>query len=79
MQSSFGQTIKKWRRLNHLNQHKLAAKLGVTQQAVSAWERGIDEPSQKIKKKFQDLMNKNSALFTEKLFYKGSVHHPRIG
>ena len=39
-----GKFIKKLRKDNHLTQKKLADKYGVTYQAVSKWENGINLP-----------------------------------
>ena len=43
-QENIGKYIKKLRKENNLSQEKLADKLGVTYQAVSKWERGLNLP-----------------------------------
>lgn len=41
----FGRTLTAWRKAERLTQGQLAILLGVSQQAVSNWERGLDIPN----------------------------------
>ena len=41
---TIGERIKRFRQLNDLTQKELGAKLGISSQAVSKWERGISTP-----------------------------------
>lgn len=56
MTDSFGATLRAWRRANLLKQEVLAARLGVSQSAISNWERGHDTPSLAAMKRLRDLM-----------------------
>jgi transcriptional regulator with XRE-family HTH domain len=53
---SFASDLRVWRRLNCIKQEALGAALGVTQPAVSRWERGLDEPSPEVLRRLRDLM-----------------------
>lgn len=44
MKESVGRKIKKLRESKGLTQRELADAIGVTDQAVSNWERGLNEP-----------------------------------
>jgi len=54
--NTFAATVRTWRRLNCMKQEALGAALGVTQSAVSRWERGLDEPSPDIARRLRDLV-----------------------
>ena len=54
--NTFAADVRAWRRLNCMKQEALGAALGVTQSAVSRWERGLDEPSPDIARRLRDLM-----------------------
>jgi DNA-binding XRE family transcriptional regulator len=64
------QRIRLWRRVNAVGQKDLAARLGVTQQAVSNWETGRDTPSQLIISKLMDLFSNSDELSIEKAFIR---------
>ncbi len=44
MKQTIHQTIRTLRKEKHLSQKELAARLGVSYQAVSKWERGVNLP-----------------------------------
>ena len=44
MKQTIHETIRTLRKANHLSQKELAARLGVSYQAVSKWERGLNLP-----------------------------------
>lgn len=44
MRQSIHETIRKHRRERHMSQRELADRLGVSYQAVSKWERGVNLP-----------------------------------
>ena len=56
-QEKIGKYIRKIRKDNNLSQEKFAEKLGVTFQAVSKWERGINLPDMAILKAISDEFN----------------------
>lgn len=58
-QENIGKYIKKLRKENNLSQEKLADKLGVTYQAVSKWERGLNLPDMTTLKEMSNLFNVN--------------------
>ena len=58
-QENIGKYIKKLRKENNLSQEKLADKLGVTYQAVSKWERGLNLPDMTTLKEISNLFNVN--------------------
>jgi len=70
MKPTFAQELKNWRRLNYLTQHMLAAKLKVTQQSISAWERGLDEPSARVRSQLRGLMSAASEVNKERAFIR---------
>ena len=47
-QTTFGAIIRSLRKQNHMTQAALADKVGVTDKAVSKWERGISYPDVSI-------------------------------
>lgn len=53
---AFSTALRVWRKTNLIGQKNLAARLGVTQSAISRWETGAEQPSQKILGKLKDLM-----------------------
>ncbi len=54
--NTFAADLRLWRRLNCMKQEALGAAIGVTQSAVSRWERGLDEPSPEMSRRLRDLM-----------------------
>ena len=56
-QEKIGKYIRKIRKDNNLSQEKFAERLGVTFQAVSKWERGINLPDMAILKAISDEFN----------------------
>jgi transcriptional regulator with XRE-family HTH domain len=55
------------RRTHGLKQIALAEKLGVTQQLVSAWERGVLEPPPRMRRRLLELMRQERSLEDELL------------
>ena len=53
-QEKFGKLIKDLRKKHNLTQKDLADKLGVTYQAVSKWENGLNMPDTALIKKISD-------------------------
>jgi transcriptional regulator with XRE-family HTH domain len=43
---SFGENLARIRRAKRITQKALAKTIGVTEQAVSGWERGVDSPEE---------------------------------
>ena len=66
--NKISQQIKIWRHVNGLGQKDLALRLGVTQQAVSNWERNKDLPSQQIISKLKDLIATSNELLIDRAF-----------
>ena len=62
------QQIKRWRTSSGMSQKVLAAKLGVSQQAISFWERGEDIPSPRTMGLLKELMYKDTSLLADKFF-----------
>ena len=52
-----GKAIRTLRRIEGYTQHQLALAMGVTDQAVSKWERGLSIPDVSIVTKLSDLLN----------------------
>ena len=59
-QAALGLLIRSFRERNHLTQAALAKKLGVTDKAVSKWERGISFPDVSLFPKLADLLGVTS-------------------
>lgn len=57
--------LKLWRKAEGISQQVLAFRLGISQQAVSHWERGLDVPNQKVFQKLQTIMAVSSELNSE--------------
>ena len=55
-QSALGSVIRSLREQNHLTQAALAEKVGVTDKAVSKWERGISFPDISLFPKLADVL-----------------------
>lgn len=53
---SFGWSLRLWRRASLLTQRTIAEGVGVTQSAVSRWERGHDMPSPEVRRRLRDIM-----------------------
>jgi len=64
---SIGINIRKLREKNFLSQEELANKLGMTQQAIDAWERSISNPRKSTIDKLSAIFSvPSSTLFGEK-------------
>jgi transcriptional regulator with XRE-family HTH domain len=50
-------TLKAWRRANGLSQERLAARLNVSQAAISRWEAGLDTPSLEVVGRIRSLLD----------------------
>lgn len=68
--NSFANNLKTWRKSNLLSQKELAAKLGVSQQAVSIWETGDDFPSKEVFSRIVDMMSYSEELNIDRVFIK---------
>ncbi len=72
-----GKFIKKLRKDNHLTQKKLADKYGVTYQAVSKWENGINLPEvtliRQMSKDFniniEDILDIDCVYYINRCYY----------
>lgn len=65
-----GQTVKKIRKDNNLNQSELAAKAGITRQTLSKLEKGeIDKVSIQVFVKLLDVLNYKLNIEEKKPFY----------
>jgi phage repressor protein C with HTH and peptisase S24 domain len=64
---SVGEKIKKARLQGGLKQKDFAAKLGLTPQAISGWERGVTYPQVELYKQISSILN----VSTEWLFFDG--------
>lgn len=62
---SIGKKIKELRENKGLSQKELADSLGVTQQAIDAWERSITNPRKKSIDKLSSFFNVNGGFFFE--------------
>ena len=62
---SIGKKIKQLRENKGLSQKELADSLGVTQQAIDAWERSITNPRKKSIAKLSSFFNVNGGFFFE--------------
>ena len=62
---SIGKKIKQLRENKGLSQKELADSLGVTQQAIDAWERSITNPRKKSIDKLSSFFNVNGGFFFE--------------
>jgi len=54
---TFSETLKECRKKRHISQAELAAKLGVTQQAVGKWESGKSSPDPTTVARLSELLN----------------------
>lgn len=59
---SIGITIRKLREKNNLSQEDLAKKLGMTQQAIDAWERSVSNPRKTTIDKLSTIFNVSSSI-----------------
>lgn len=59
---SIGITIRKLREKNNLSQEDLAKKLGMTQQAIDAWERSVSNPRKTTIDKLSNIFNVSSSI-----------------
>jgi DNA-binding transcriptional regulator YiaG len=68
--TEFSQRLKRWRQLNQIKQSALAHQLGVSQPAVSRWERGLDLPEPWRMTQLRQLMieTSNDELTLQALF-----------
>jgi len=66
------ESLRAWRRANGLSQGKLAARLGVSQAAVSRWEAGQDAPSLEVMGRIRSMIDPSTAASTamEELFVR---------
>ena len=73
MQADLAAQIRTWRRVNLIKQSRLAAEFGVSQQAVSAWERGLALPSQQVLSRLRTMMARglHAPLLADAAFVKG--------
>ena len=62
---SIGKKIKQLRENKGLSQKELTDSLGVTQQAIDAWERSITNPRKKSIDKLSSFFNVNGGFFFE--------------
>lgn len=62
---SIGKKIKQLREQRKLSQKELADSLGVTQQAIDAWERSITNPRKKSIDKLSSFFNVSGGFFFE--------------
>jgi transcriptional regulator with XRE-family HTH domain len=53
--------VRRLRNREGLSQNDLAAMMGVTQASVSRWERGVDEPSLRLRRRMRDLFRTSRA------------------
>jgi len=65
-----GRQLAAWRRSEGIAQADLALRLGVSQQAISLWERGKDAPDKNNLGKLKDIMRTSSSLAVENAFIK---------
>lgn len=70
MESGFARTLSTWRRSEGLSQAQLAARLGVSQQAVSYWERGADVPAPLKMAELRSMMAASDGITVEKAFIR---------
>lgn len=70
MHLDLAERLKRWRRANLIKQSHLASSLGVSQQAVSAWERGDYLPSQAILGRLRTMMSSADPLKLDKIFLR---------
>ena len=64
----FQRNLVAWRKAEGISQMALAAALGVSQQAVSMWERGTDRPSAAKMAEIRSLMAKTDPVRFERAF-----------
>jgi len=65
--SKLAKQIRTWRMASGMSQKLLAASLGVSQQAISYWEKGVDRPSSKVMSALRDLMMTDRSFMAEKV------------
>lgn len=70
-QTGLAKQIARWRRANLIKQSRLAAELGVSQQAVSAWERGLALPSPQVLARLRTMLHEAEPLLAECAAVKG--------
>src|SRR4051812_13557697 len=54
--SKFGETVRRARQAHGWNQEDLAKRVGMSQRAVSNWERGVAEPDDAVKDRVLDAL-----------------------
>ncbi len=59
MEIKFSENLKNLRQSKNLTQNQLAQTLGVDQRTISAWEKGICEPSFEILAKLCELFDED--------------------
>ena len=58
-----GKKIARLRKIHRYNQSQLADKLGVTRQAVHAWENGVSFPAREAALRLSKLLGGNPAYY----------------
>lgn len=66
MSSNIGNKIKELREIFEITQSDLGAKIGVSKSMVSAYEKGIRNPSFKVLKSICEAFNVEESFFFEK-------------
>lgn len=70
MKTDLSESLNRWRRANHIKQSHLASSLGVSQQAISAWERGTCLPSPTILARLRAMMRSTEPLNLDLAFIR---------
>ena len=60
-EASISKILRDWRKAHSVKQESLAAMLGVTQSAISAWETGRDIPGRRLAGRILDIMSPSAA------------------